>query len=255
MRSSRFKKALLLALLIIWGSVQAQDQKDKPNKVVLISPSAAIQFPGGDLEKTFGTNYTIGIGAGLKTNTNWIIDANFHFMFGREVKNREEILSPILSSRSNIFNQTGNYAQVNVFERGLYGVLEGTRVLSGLGGVNANSGPTLSLGVGYIYHWIEFDNLGNDTPQILDEYAKGYDQLRGGFLLKQSIGYLFLSKRRRINFKLSFEVLEAFTQNLRGINYSTGKNDTETHLDLIYGIRLNWYLPIYQKSSDQFYYD
>ncbi len=232
-----------------------QNPKPKPDKTVLISPSFAIQFPGGDLAERFGTNYTVGVGAGLKTRTNWIVDGHFHFMFGGDVKNTPELLSPILNDRGSLFNQTGNYGQLNVNQRGLYGLAQLSYVFNEWGGLNANSGPVLSLGLGYMYHWISYDNVGNDSPQILEEYAKGYDHLRAGILLKQSVGYLFLSSRRRMNFQLSFEVMQAFTQNLRGYNYATGQNDQSTNLDLIYGIRFNWYLPIYQKGPDQFYYD
>tara|TARA_B100001245_G_scaffold236018_1_gene225380 strand:- start:783 stop:1526 length:744 start_codon:yes stop_codon:yes gene_type:complete len=247
----------LATLFLVHGNrVWGQQKEVTPAKAVLISPSFSIQFPGGDLDYNFGTSYSVGLGAGIKTASNWLVDGHAYFMFGSQIDNRQEILGPVLSSGNNIFNQTGNYAQVNLFQRGIYGLVQGSKVFNNWGGVNANSGPVLSLGAGYMYHWIRLENLGNDAPQILDEYHKGYDQLRGGFMLKQSLGYLYLSKRRRVNFQVSFEVLEAFTQNLRGYNYSTGKNDTSTHMDLIYAIRFNWYLPIYKKSgSDEFYYD
>ncbi|MGB0178245.1 MAG: hypothetical protein ACPF9D_13850, partial [Owenweeksia sp.] len=141
MKSLLLKSCLLLWFVMFCTTSNAQNKTTTPSKAVLISPSGAVQFPGGDLKETFGTNYTVGIGAGLKTSTNWIVDGHFHFMFGSQIKNREEILSPILNDKGYTFNQTGNYAQLNTFQRGLYGVVEGSRIFSSLGGVNANSGP------------------------------------------------------------------------------------------------------------------
>lgn len=105
-------------------------------------------------------------------------------------------------------------------------------------------------------HWIEIKNAGNDAPQLLNEYSKGYDRLSGGLLLRQSLGYTYLSKNRRINFRFSFEVMEAFTQNYRGFDYSTGTTAKGRRTDLLYGFRFQWMLPIYTYASgDTYYYD
>lgn len=247
------KAFALICSLIIGFNCSAQEE-NKPDKAVLISPSLAIQFSGGDFSERFGTSYTAGLGVGIKTEGNWIFSLNGQFMFGSDIKDIGGILDPILTANQNLLNQTGNYALLSVFERGFYGLGEVSKIFSQFG-PNKNSGPTLSIGAGFISHWIHFSNAGNDSPQILEEYAKGYDRLSGGLLLKQSIGYMYLSPQRRINFKISFEILEGFTTNYRGINYDTGKEDTSQHLDLLYGIRLNWYLPIYDKSVNEFYYN
>lgn len=231
----------------------AQEEKS-PERAWLISPSLAIQFPGGDFTDRFGTNYTAGLGFGYKTSQNWIFNFNGHFMFGNSVQNSEQILKAIVTDNNNILNQTGNYAQLSLLQRGFYFLGETEKVFDGLG-VNPNSGLSISVGAGFINHWIFFDNAGNDSPQVLDEYTKGYDRYSGGFLFKQSIGYMYLSTRRRINFKISFELLEAFSYNYREFNYDTGLSDTDQHLDLLYGIRLNWYVPIYQKPSEEFFFD
>ena len=118
-----------------------------------------------------------------------------------------------------------------------------------------NSGPDFQIGAGYIMHWIEIKNAGNDAPQLLDEYTKGYDRLSGGLVLRQSVGYSYLSRNRRINFRLSFEIMEAFTQNYRGFDYSTGKEVSGNNTDLLYGVRFQWMLPIYTTASDTYYYD
>lgn len=246
-------KICSLFFLIMAFSSFAQETKD-PEEAWLISPSMAIQFPSGDFSDRFGTSYTAGLGFGYKTKQNWNFTINGHFMFGNSVQNSEQILKAIVTDNNNILNQTGNYAQLSLLQRGFYFLGETEKVFNQLG-VNPNSGLSISVGAGYINHWIFFDNAGSDSPQVLEEYGKGYDRYSGGALFKQSIGYMYLSSRRRINFKISFELLEAFTYNYREFNYDTGLSDTEQHLDLLYGIRLNWYLPIYQKPTQEFFFD
>lgn len=243
----------LIILFFIQLGLQAQDKK-LTDQAWLISPSMAIQVPDGDFSDRFGTSYTAGLSIGYKTQRNWVFSAEGQFMFGNSIQNSEVILGSILTNNNNILNQTGNYAQLSLFQRGFYFLGETEKIFNQVG-VNPNSGLSISFGAGYINHWIQFNNAGEDSPQILEEYRKGYDRYSGGFLLKQSLGYTYLSQRRRINFKLSFELLQAFTQNYREFNFDTGMIDTESHLDLLYGVRLNWYLPIYKKNRDAFYYD
>lgn len=242
-----------LLLLASFAVNEAVAQSNEPDPMWIIGPSVAFQSPGGDLGDRFGNNFALGLGAAYKFKSNWEVGIDGQFMFGSDVLNSEAILDGLLTANGNIINSSGGYADLRVFERGVYGDVNVSRIFNSLG-VNENSGLKLTLGAGYMVNWIEFDNIGNDSPQILGEYTKGYDRLSGGIMLRESIGYLFLSSKRRINFQLSFELIQAFTTNLRGINYDTGLEDSDVKADLLYGIRLNWYIPIYQKSSDNTYF-
>ena len=251
--SATYKILFSLLSFTAFFCLSAQDDK-QPEQAFLISPSISIQYAGGDFADRFENNFTAGLGFGIKTTKNWIFSVNGHFMFGNNVKNPEGLLNSLITADNKILNQTGNFAQLSILQRGFYVLGEGEKLFNQLG-VNKNSGLSLSLGAGFINHWILFKNAGEDSPQILEDYRKGYDRYSGGFLLKQSIGYTYLSSNHRINFKISFEVLEAYTKNYREFNYDTGQTDLDQHLDLLYGIRFNWYLPIYKKPADQFYYD
>lgn len=253
LKSLSNSKICCFIFLLISFSGFSQDDKT-PDQAWIISPSIAIQSPAGDFADRFGINYTAGIGFGYKTKQNWTFTLNGHFMFGNDVQNSNQILKAIVTENNNILNQTGNYAQVGLLQRGFYFLGETEKIFNQLG-VNPNSGLSISVGAGFINHWIFISNAGNDSPQILDEYGKGYDRYSGGALLKQSLGYMYLSSNRRVNFKISFELLQAFSYNYREFNYDTGMSDTEQHLDLLYGIRLNWYLPIYHKPIEEFYFD
>lgn len=246
----------IFAVLLSFSLFGQRSKKNNEGSAWLIKPSIGLQYPGGDMELRFGQNYTAGLGVGYKTNDNWIVSLDAQFMFGTNVKNGGQLLNPILSDNGYIFNSTGNYAIFALDQRGLYGSVDFSKTFTNFLSPNRNSGFNLLLGAGYLSHWVKINNVGNDAPQVLDEYAKGYDELSGGLMLKQSIGYQYMSKNRRINFRLSFEMMEAFTTNYRGFSYSTGKPVTEGMTDLLYGFRLEWILPIYNiPSADTYYYD
>lgn len=235
-------------------SLATAQKKQQSAQAWLIKPSFALQFPGGDMADRFGNSASIGLGVGYKFPGNWQLAVDGQWMFGNKVQNLQQLLKPVLTDRGRILNQTGNYADVSVVQRGTFGSLDVGKTLNLLS-ANANSGVSLEAGVGYLIHWIDISNSGNDAPQINDEYAKGYDHLSGGLMLKQSLGYTYLSTNRRVNFRFSFEIIEAFTENWRGYSYSTGQEINESRLDLLYGFRFQWILPIYKSETSEYFYD
>lgn len=245
---------IIISVLIAFHS-QAQKQK-KASAAWLIQPSFAWHMPAADMDQYFGNNVTVGVGGAFKTQSNWRFGIDGQYIFSDNIKNPQLILAPLLTDRGFILNSIGNYASVSLLERGFFFNGEIGKNLE-FAKVNANSGPDITLGAGYLMHWIEIKNAGNDTPQLLDEYLKGYDRLSGGFMLKQSLGYTYLSASRRINFRISFEVIAAFTENLRGFDYSTGRELSGARQDILYGFRFQWILPIYttSNSTDTFFYD
>lgn len=253
---SVMKKTLTLFVLLFSLSLVAQRPRKAPEGPAwLIMPSFGLQYAGGDMADKFGQSYAAGLGIGYKTSKNWQFAFQGQFMFGTDVKNTAQILQPVLTQSGYIFNQGGEYAIFAIDQRGAYGTIDFSKTIPNFFAANRNSGFNLSLGAGYLAHWIRINNVGDDAPQILDDYKDGYDQLSGGFLLKQSVGYQFMSVSRRVNFRLSFEVMEAFTTNYRKYNYSTGQAVSGKMLDMVYGFRLEWILPIYNQPSNEYFYD
>lgn len=229
-------------------------QEEESEDAWLITPSVSLQYAGGNFAERFTSNLSVGAGFGFKTSSNWIFLAEGNFMFGNSIKQPERFISPVITSNNALINGSGVYTLVNITQRG-FSVDGSVKKILPFWKANPNSGPTVSFGAGYLMHWVNIDNVEKDAPQVLDEYLKGYDRLSGGFMTRQNFGYLFLDSKRRINFELSFEFLQAFTTNFREFNYDTGQEDTGLNVDFLYSIRLNWYLPIYSKSRNAYYYD
>ncbi|AEV32660.1 hypothetical protein Oweho_1672 [Owenweeksia hongkongensis DSM 17368] len=251
------KRFIILFTLLATASIVYGQRSQKAASAWLIQPSYSYLFSGGDMENRFGDFMGVGLGVGYKTANNWIVSVDAQFTFGNNVKNVGPLLNTMLTKKGNILNETGNYGDIDVNQRGWLGSLDVSKTFNFLS-VNPNSGINLLFGAGGLWHYINFNTPGKDIPQVMGEYDKGYDEMSGGFMLKQSIGYVYLSRNRRVNFKISFEIMEAFTTNYRKFSYSTGKPVTGTMNDFIYGFKAQWILPIYGTQStggNHYYYD
>jgi len=225
--------------------------------VPLISPTIAINIPGGDLIKRFGTHGSLGGNASIKTRKNWVFGVQYDFIFGKDVK-EQSILDNLRTSDGFIIDEEGRPAGIDLFERGHTVFLRGGKVLPHiLGkdktfGPNENSGLFIMGGVGFLLHRIHFTGT---TPQLAGDYQKGYDRLSYGLGLSQFVGYMHLSDNRMLNFFVGMEFTEAWTVNKRGYNFDQMAVDNERRLDVISGIKVGWVLALYKKVANEFYYD
>ena len=85
---------------------------------------------------------------------------------------------------------------------------------------------------------------------IENPYGKGLDRLTRGFALKQEIAYQYHSAKSALHFQMGFYVMEAFTRQIREFNFDTGlPASTASRLDLLYGFKLVWMLPLVKRST------
>ncbi|MGZ4090617.1 MAG: hypothetical protein ACXVNO_07845, partial [Bacteroidia bacterium] len=120
---------------------------------------------------------------------------------------------------------------------------------------NPNSGLMVTVGGGYLQHKINLFDYQKKIAAVKGDLQYGYDRLTNGFSTSQFIGYMFLSDNRMLNLYFGFEFYQAFTKSVRKLNYDTGLADTQSRLDLLYGFRFGWILPLYKKTPNNFYYD
>ncbi len=249
----RIKIYILLSVfsipMILWG----QEEEEKPDRAWLFGASIGMNDSQGDWAEQFANNFTVGAHVSRKYSSNWSIGLEWDFLFGGDIADRNGALRNVLTEDGNLININGSYGQVNINQRGSmigFGVEKTIPWLS----PNLNSGINLALYGGYTWHWLNVDNVGNDSPQIIDEYEKGYDRLSQGPHLRQSIGYIFLSENRLVNFKVSFELTEIWSRDMRAYYYPIGELSGDTQFNLLYSLKLKWYIPIYLGGKKQEYY-
>ena len=248
------KSALLLVVFLLTvSSLFAQlNIQDSVIFTPLISATFGYQFPGGDLARQFGSNASIGGSIMFKTKHNWLFGAEGNFIFGQTVKNSDSLLKIISTELGFIIDANGYYADMVYYERGYNFFVKFGKVIPLLA-PNPNSGFTLLAGAGYIQDKIRIHNPGNTAPQLYGDYKKGYDKLNGGLAVTGSLGYMYLSNTRLVNFSLAFEFMQAWTQPFRERDFETGKQDTRKFSSQFYSVRVSWIIPLYRRVPKEFY--
>lgn len=229
-----------------------ETEKNKSYPAILINVSYAWQNPAGDLQQRFGYNFNPMLDISFLSTSNWMIGAEGGFLFGDNLK--EDPLGKMRTSDGYILSKNNTYADIRLDQRGLYFGLNMGKLISF--SQKIRQGIEAKLGLGFLQHRIYIRDVDKVIPQLEGDYKKGYDRLANGFALKQYIGYRYMSKNRLINFSIGGEIIEGFTQNRRVWNFDTQYANPKNRLDILFGLRATWTLPlyIYAKNSDDFQY-
>ncbi len=220
-----------------------QEERSNDGNVILINALYGVHKPGGDMAVRYGNNSSTGGSVEFYTKRNLIIGAHSNFYFGAKVNT--DVLAELRNAEGMIFGDDGGIAEVRLRERGLY-VGGHIGKIFPLSEKNKRSGIRVTVGGGYFQHKIRIQ----DDPQVYvstlsGDYKKGYDRMANGYALTEFIGYQYLAQNRRVNFLLGFEFTQGFTESRRSFNFDTRDRETGSRLDLLYGIRLGWTLPLY----------
>jgi hypothetical protein len=126
-----------------------------------------------------------------------------------------------------------------------------------IAGPNSNSGIYVHGGLGYIQHKMRVETQDQVIPTLELTYRKGYDRYTTGLNFHQFIGYAFMANKGFVNFYGGFYCSQGLTYNRRTIFFDqpTVPVSTAQRLDLQYGIKLGWFIPIYERKPKDFYYD
>lgn len=244
--------SLVILQFIVHQAFSQVSVKDSSIVVPMIYATYAYQLPGGDLGKRFGGNSSIGGGFMLKTRSNWLFAAEGNYLFGGTVKNGDSLLTKIATPDGFVINANGYYAEIGFAETG-FNVLGKFGKLFPVLSPNPNSGPLIMVGGGYLQDKIKIHDGDNTAPQLQGDYKKGYDRLNTGLVLSGTVGYLYLSDSRLINFFVGLEFMQSWTKYRRARNFDTGKQDNSSLSSQFYGIKVKWIIPLYKRKPKDYY--
>jgi len=243
-----------LTLLLVPRVCKAQvDVKDSALSVSLFYPTYGFSKPGGDMAKRFGYSHQLGAGYMYKAANGWSISLEGNFIFRDGVKNPGSILSGITTSDGFVIDEGGFFANVMLLERGFAFWAKAGKLFQ-VGRSNPNSGLLVQLGGGMLQHKIRIEVAANSAPQLKGDYKKGYDHLCNGPAVSQFIGYQYLGNSRKINFFAGLEFVEAYTFSRRSYYFNDMIRPNEKRIDLLFSLKTGWYLPLYKKTRQSFYY-
>ena len=253
------QRVFLLFVLTIGLSFTAiaQDElfgttKPAAKKGWVIGVNGDLDFPAADMAKRFGTSFRIGPSTMYKTKSNWMFGVKGDFITGGKIR-EDSLMINIKDGDNYTLNQDGQSESPSTYERGYMIGVQGGKIFN-ISKKNADNGILVMTGVGFMQYKINIFTKDNDIPQLKGDYRKGYDRLTNGIFVEQFVGYNFFGKEGLINFHLGLDIAAGFTQGRRDYLYDVMRTDTKHRLDMLFGIRGGWYIPIFKRKSEDIYF-
>ena len=252
----QLKTLIILIAVFCFGVLHGQrNVKDSAIATPWIGVHYGGNFPSADLNDRYGYLNHIGIMAGYKTAKQLYLGLDANFMFGNNVK-MTGLFDHLVDSQGNITDINGDIAIVLVMPRG-FNTNFSIGGLWPVWGSNKNSGIFVHGGAGFLLHHMRIETQNQVIPQLELDYKKGYDRLTTGINTHQFIGYSFMADGGFYNFYAGMYAQQGFTKNRRTIFFDqpTTPVSTDLRLDLQFGFRLGWFIPIYKRKPKDFYYN
>ena len=256
-QTSTYILSILISLFSFNNSFAQSTLEDSTIAAPIFGVHYLTGFPAGDLKNRYGYLNMIGLNAGYKLKNNLYFGIDGSFGFGKNKMLPNEILfKHLMDDFGNITDQNGDIAIIATFARQYTLNAEVGYVFKKLGH-NPNSGLWVKLGGGFTANKIRVESNDQVIPVTELEYKKGYDHLTSGFNASQFIGYLFLSGKSAMNFYAGFYIQEGFTKERRNAFYHAPEINVyqQKRLDITFGVKAGWIIPIYKKIARDFYYN
>lgn len=256
----------LLFLLLLHGAAHAQEGLFGPSEGrgarhgFILGGYAGIDQPGADMARRFNTSFRLGPALMYKTKSNWLFGAKFDFIVGRNVyedslminiRDRYETYSHNLYE---FINMDGQRIGVPVYERGYATGLSVGHIFA-LRSAYPDNGIMVLTTAGFMQHRINIYDKDKSVTSLRGAYIKGYDRLANGAFVEQYLGYAFFSRNKLINFTLGADFLAGFTQGRRDYLFDVMRPDHAKRLDILYGLRGAWYIPMFKRKSEEMMFE
>jgi hypothetical protein len=248
------KQLIFTALtLVLCHCIYGQGKlADEGVSMSLFQFQGGVYTPSGDMANIYGNNAAIGFSYAYKTKNNFLLGADFNFMFGGDVKDASNLFRELRTSEGQIIGIEGEFVNVIVLQRGFASGVYAGKIFPIIG-PNPNSGLVVKLGFNYLEHRTYIESREAEIPPLEGDFRKAYDRKRGGLALYQFIGYQNFSNNQFANFFVGFDFYQGFTQDLRTYNIDEMRFTDDKFLDFLFGIKLGWVLPVYKKLDNSFY--
>ncbi len=264
MKRQLFTFLLLICVSLAWG----QKNEDlfgpvaapKARKGFILNGNGSFDMPYGDMAKRFGLSYRVGPAVLYKTTSNWIFGVKTDFILGGTVKedslmiNIRDKYSGYSTHVYEFINDNGQRIGVPVYERGyIVGVSFG-RIIS-FSKLHPDDGLMLLGTAGFMQHKINIFDKDKTVQQIRGDYVKGYDRLTNGAFGELYAGYTHFAKNGLLNYTIGLDGMVGFTQCRRDYLYDIMRADNKQRVDILCGIRLGWFIPIFKRKSEDIIFE
>ncbi|OSZ78557.1 hypothetical protein CAP35_09995 [Chitinophagaceae bacterium IBVUCB1] len=227
--------------------------KKAARKGLIIGVNGSLDFPAADMAKRYGTSYRVGGNISYKTTKNWLFGINFDFILGSNIK-EDSLMINLKDANGQIIAQDGQRIGVGTFQRGYMVGIQGGKIIN-LGNKNSDNGVLLLTTLGFMQHKINIFDRTQSTPQVSKTMKKGYDRLVNGLFVEQYVGYVYFANNGIVNFNIGLDIAAGFTKGRRDYLYDVMRTDDKARIDILFGIRAGWYIPVFKKKSEEIFFE
>jgi hypothetical protein len=238
----QYRYLFLYVLSIFVFGLSAQDQLPRN---INLQASYLIEAPGADLAKRYGVNGKFEFKLEYLLSNNLAVYAKAGLRINQNVK--EDVLATARTSEGFVFGVNGFYAD-------LFGRKRGYDAGVGLDYLIPLKQHHLRFGIAGMFttHWVNIVDDSRSVPSVLEEAGQFYDRYASGFGIEENIQYQYNIGRNRAAFLLGFQFGQAFTKEHR---YKLiGNGASERRIDLYFGLKATYLLPLYRFDTKETIY-
>ncbi|MBS1772143.1 MAG: hypothetical protein JST82_04740 [Bacteroidetes bacterium] len=224
-----------------------------PRNGWIFSVNGNYDMPAGNMAKRFGNNFRIGGEIFYKTKSNWIFGPKFDFITGGKIK-EDSLLINVKDANNTIINIDGERIGYGTFERGYMAGVQAGKIFN-IGKKSSDNGIAVLTSVGFMQHKINIFDRTSTIVQLKKENKKGYDRLTNGLYIEEYICYNYFANNGLINFHIGLDFTLGITKGRRDYLYDVMRTDDKQRFDILFGIRGGWYLPIFKRKSEEFFFE
>lgn len=243
--------AALAILALASGAARAQVLRTDTLTLPMISFTGGFSVPLADMGRytAFGQ---AGGAAAVKLKCNLYLALQGTVLFADRFKGPDP-LAMLLNGDGYLMDQYGTPAQVATGMRGMHLQAKAGYIFSRLGH-NPSSGLAVSAGVGLLQSKTWIQQRGDNVPQVMNGYEKGYDRLSNGLALTQFVGYIHIHDKNAWNFYAGIEATEAWTADRRSWDYALMRKNDARYTDIALTLRAGWIFCILKRGADDILY-
>lgn len=253
------KKFLLLLLFPLALSGQVNNVPVEPLAAPIIGFHASGLVPNAgpmnDLYKPPYLGFGMDVDYKFKNNLLLYIDGTL-MMGSNNLRDRTERMPNVFTRDSLIIGTGGSDANVTCYNRGL-NFKAGLGYILPFSAKNPNTGLLVRASGGFMTQRTIFMVNDEHAPQVESPYNKLYDHRRSGWVLSESVGYMFMSNHRNVsNFYVVFEISQFWSHSTRPyiIDELMGLHgkDENRYFDMLFSLKGCWMIPLTGKPAREF---
>jgi hypothetical protein len=226
----------------------------------ILNGNVGYDVPGADMAKRFGNSFRLGPALLYKTKSNWLFGAKFDFIVGKNVTEDSlmiNIRDKYATYSHNLYefiNNDGQRIGVPVYERGYTVGLSAGRIFN-RSKLHPDNGITILTSAGFIQHRINIYDKDKSVMSLRGRYLRGYDRLSNGWFVEQYAGYSHFSGSRLINYTIGLDFMAGFTEGRRDYLFDVMRPDHAKRLEILFGVRGGWFIPMFKRKSDELMFE